>query len=109
MPLMEIFLLAKALQQQAAGFVVAYHANRKNVDAQRGQVHHRIRAASGNYGALAVLQDQHRRLARDAGDFAEDEFVGDQVRQNRDGDFGERVDNLLPALRVFRMLIHELK
>ncbi len=102
-------LLAQALQQQAAGFVIAHHSDRQNIDAQRGQVHDRIGAASGEYRALPVLQDQHRRFPRDPGDFAKHELVGDQVGHHRDRHFGERLDNLLPALAVFGMFIHQLK
>ncbi len=109
MPLVGNLLLVQPLQQQAAGLVVADDADRKNVDAQRSQVHHRIAAAAGNHGALAMLQDQHRRLARDARNLAKDEFVGHQVGQHGDRDVGERLDDLLPALRIFQVFDHELK
>ncbi len=82
-------LFAEALQQQAAGFVVAHHAHRQDVDPQRGQVHDGVGAAAGHHGALAMLQDQHRGLARDAGDLAEDKLVGHQVGQHCDRDVAE--------------------
>ena len=96
------FLLVEAFQQQRAGLVVADHADRKNVDAQRGEVHDGVGAASGNDRALAMLQDQHWGLARNAGDLAEDELVGDQVGQDGDGNFAEGTHDFLPALDVFQ-------
>ena len=53
----------QSFQQQAANLVIAYHSDRQNIDAQGSQVHHRIAAAAGNHGTLAMLQDQHWRFA----------------------------------------------
>ena len=68
-----------------------------------------LAAAAGNNGALAMLQDEHRRFARDARDLAEDEFVGDQIGQDGDRYVGKRLDDLLPAFRVFQVFGHEVK
>src|SRR5262249_55599591 len=48
-----------------------------------------------------VLEDEHRRFARDAGDLAVDELVGDEVADNEHATARETVDEpeqALPAL-----------
>ena len=96
--------LAKGAEQQASRLVVAHHAHRQHGDAQRGQVVNRVATAAGNHGALAVLEDQHRRFARDAGDFAVDEFVGHQIGDHRDGEAREGVHDLAQALELSGVL-----
>src|SRR5437868_8183234 len=78
-------LLAKVLQQQAAGFVVSHYAHRQDVDIKRGKITDGVAASARHHGALAMLQDEHWRLARDPRDFAEDKLIRHQVAQYRDG------------------------
>ena len=91
-------LWRNALSSRRPGFIVADDADRKHVDAQVGEIIYRIGAAAGDDGAFAMFEDEYGRFARDAGDFAEDKFVGHQVAENGDGDFGEGFDDLLEAL-----------
>ena len=48
-----------------------------------------------------VLEDEHRRLARDAGDFAVDELVGDQIADDEHAAAAEAVDEREQALLAF--------
>ena len=87
-------LVAESLEQQAAGLVVADDADRQHVDAQVGEIIDGIGSAAGHDAAFAMLENQHRSLARNARDFAENKFVGHQVAEHGDGDLGERFDDL---------------
>jgi hypothetical protein len=87
-------LLAEALQKHAAGFVVSNDAYRQHIDSQICQVEDGIGAAAGNHRSLAMFQNEHGRLARDARDFAEDEFIRHQVPDHRDGYFGEVLNDV---------------
>ncbi len=100
-------LVAKVFQQHAPGFVVADDADGKNIHAEIGEIIGGVGAAAGDDRALAMLENQHRRFARHARNLAEDEFVGDQVAQHRDGDLGKRLDDLPEAVGFFGMLGHQ--
>ena len=100
-PLVGTLHFAEPREQQFARLVVTDYADGEDFHSQRGQVHDGVAAAAGNYGALAVLQDEHRRFARDTRNLAEYEFVGHEVGQYGDGTFGKRPHDLLPALRIF--------
>ena len=99
-------LVAERFDQQAAGLVVAHDADGQNIDVEVGEIIDGIGTAARNDRSLAMLEDQHGRFARDAGDFAVDEFVGDQVGEHGDGDFGKRLKNFLEAIGFFGMLGH---
>ena len=86
--------MAESAQQQLSRLVVAHDSNRQDVHSEVGEVVDGIRAAAGNHLAIAVLQNQHGRFARDARNLAEHEFVGDQVREDGDRELGKRFDNL---------------
>ena len=56
-------LLAKAMQEFIAAFVVTNHSNRQHVNPEISEVINGVGPASGNKCSLAMLQDQHRRFA----------------------------------------------
>ncbi len=99
-------LVTERFDQQAAWLVIANYTDGQDIDIEGGQIAHGIRAAAWNQRSLAVLQDQDRSFARDTGDFTVDEFVGNQVAQNCDRSFGERLDDLLEAVGFFGVLGH---
>src|SRR5439155_6879005 len=78
-------LMTEASQQQSAGLVVADNSNRQNVDAQVCQIVHRVGAAAGNNCAFAMSKNEDWGLTRDAGYFAEYEFVGDHIAEHGHG------------------------
>src|SRR6266571_7671229 len=61
--------LPEALQQQAAGLVVAHNPDGQNIYPQFGEVIDGIGPAAWNQGAIAMLENEHRGFARDAGNF----------------------------------------
>ena len=99
-------LVAKIFQQQPPRFIVAHNAHGQDIHSQIRQVICGVGSAAGHHGAFAVLQDQHRRFARHARNFAEDELVGHQIAQHRDGELGEGFDDLLQAVGFFGMFGH---
>ena len=48
--------------------------------------------SAGNNLGRVVVEDQDRRLTRDAREFTVDEFVDDQVAEDGDAGLGESVD-----------------
>src|SRR5882672_3993106 len=99
--------VAEGTEQEPARFIVTYYTDRKNSYAQVGKVANRVGGAARNYFAIPVLQDQHRRFARDARDFAEDEFIGDQITQDGDGGLGKRLHDLAQAVVLSDCLGHD--
>ena len=99
--------MAEGAEQQAPGIVVADNSNRKHVDAEIGKIVDRVGAAAGDDGALAMPQDEHRRLAGDARNFAEDKFVRDHVAEHRHGDARECSDDLAQAVGFFGYAGHD--
>ena len=82
-------LVAKRLEQQASGLIVADHADRQHVDAQIREILDRIRAAAGHDAALPMFKNQNRSLARHPRDFGKNKFVRHQVAKHGDCDFGK--------------------
>ena len=66
--------------------------------AERGDVVGRVAGAAGHHLRRVVLEDQHRRLARDARDLAVDELVGDEVADDEHAAAREAVDEREQAL-----------
>jgi hypothetical protein len=93
--------VAETTEQQTSGVVVSYDSNRKYIDPEVGKIIYGIGAASGNNRALAMPQDQYWGLARNAGDFAKDEFVCHHVAENGDGDARECGHDLTQAVSFF--------
>ena len=100
--------MAKKLQQHPSRLVVTNGADRQHVHSQVGQIVDRVGSAARHHGAFAMLQDQHRSLARHARDFSIHEFVGHQVPQHRDGDLGEGFDNLPQPFDFLQMFRHRI-
>jgi hypothetical protein len=86
--------VAESAQQQLARLVVADDANRQDVHSQVGEIVDGIGAAARNHLAIAVLQNQHGRFARDARNFAEHELVGDQIGEDGYRELGKGFDDL---------------
>ena len=74
----------KVVEQRVARLIIAHDSHGSDVGAERRQVVRGIGAAARHHLLLALLQDQHRRFARDAHDFAVDGLVGDEVSQHDD-------------------------
>ncbi len=100
--------MVQRFDQQMTGLVVADHAHGQHVHTQRRQVHDGVAASAGHHRALAMLQDEHRRLPRDAGDLAENELIGNQVTEHRDGEVRKGLNDLLPAVVIFGVSSHGL-
>jgi len=93
-------------QQQAARIVVPYNAHRKNVDAEVREIVYRVGATAGDDRPLAMLEDQHRGLARDARNFAEHKFVRHHITEDGNRDARECLDDLPQAAGFFGDLTH---
>lgn len=63
-----------------------------NARAKVNQVIHGIGAAAGESEHFAASQYEDGRFARNSGDFAEDEFIGDEIGQNQNALLGELLD-----------------
>ena len=74
----------KRRQQPPARLVAADHADQRRAAAERGDVVGGVAGAAGHDLGRVVLEDQHRRLARDARHAAVDELVGDEVADDGD-------------------------
>ena len=77
------------------------------VHSEVGKVADRVGAAAGDDLAIAVLQNQHGRFARDARYLAEHKLVGDQIGEDGYGQLGKRFDDLPQAVVFFNMLCHQ--
>ncbi len=90
------------------GFVVANHAHGKDCHAQIGQIINGIARAAGNYRAITVAQDEHRRFPRDAGDLAINKLVGNQITQHGDAELGKLLDDFNEPVGRFLGFLHGL-
>jgi len=100
-------LWRKARRQQLSRLVVTHDPDRQDVHSEVGKVADRIGAAAGDDLAIAVLQNQHGRFARDARYLAEDKLIGDQICEDGYRELGERFDDLPQAAVFFNMLCHQ--
>jgi hypothetical protein len=101
-------LLTERMQQHAAGFVVANDAYGKDRHAQVGQIVNGIAGAAGNYRAITMAQDKHRRFPRYPGDFAIDKLVGNQIAQDGDAELGKLLNDFDEAVSRFLGFLHGL-
>ena len=99
--------MAESAQQQLSRLVVTHDPNRQDVDSEVGKVADRIGAAAGNDLAIAVLQNQHWRFARDARYFAEHELIGDKICEDGYRQLGKRFNDLSQAVIFFNMFGHQ--
>src|SRR5262249_48413702 len=76
------------------------HTDGNRDRAERAQVGRRVGAASRDRFGLRVLEDQDRRLARDARDVAVDELVRDEIGEDGDAASLEAAHDGEQALRV---------
>ncbi len=88
-PLNDTFFARNAWSSKRPGFIVADDAHGKHIHLEIGQVHDRVAAATRHNGALAVLQNEHRGLARNPRNLTIDKLVGHQVGKYRNGNVGE--------------------
>ena len=93
-------------QQEPTSFVVAHDTDRENVDSKIGKIVGGIGCAARQDSAVAVFQDQYRRFARHARDFAKYKLVGHEVAQHRYRDVGEVLDDFFEPLGFFGVLRH---
>ena len=89
-----------APQQPAAGLVAADDADQSRAAAERRDVVGGVAAAARHDLGRVVLEDQHRRLARDARDAAVDELVGHDVADDGDRPAPQRVDQREELRRI---------
>ena len=82
----------KAGEQPAAFGIGADEPGEARAAAERGDVVGGVAGAAGHHLRRVVLQDEDRRLARDAGDLAVDELVGDEVADDEHAAAREAVD-----------------
>ena len=78
--------------ERIAGRVIAHSANGQDPRAKRRQIVGSVGPAAWNKLRFAVLQDQHGGFARDAGDFAEPKFIGNEITEQNDGLRGKLLD-----------------
>ena len=100
MPLVGIFFSRSLASSSSPGSSSPTTPTGKHFHAQRSQVHDGVAAAAGNDGTFAMLQDEHRRLARDARNFAKNEFVGHQIGQHGDGDVWQMTERSSSSARI---------
>jgi hypothetical protein len=104
----QVDVAAEHLEQPLAGFVGGGDADRRRPAAEGGDIFRGVpRAARDDLGRV-VIEDQHRRFARDARDLAVDELVGQQIAEHRDPDSRKIVDESKQALVGCRWLSHPL-
>ena len=99
-------LVTEGPDKKAARFVLSDDPDRQNVNFQVGKVVNSIRAAAGDDGALAMLEDEDGGFARDARNLAVDELVGNKVGERSDGHLGKDVEDFLEPLGFFGMSGH---
>ncbi len=66
------------------GIVAADHADGSGMRAERPKVGHTVGGAPRGEHAALLVQDEHRSLAGDALDVAEDKLVSDEVSEHGD-------------------------
>ena len=91
----------EAGQQPASFGVGADQTGEARPAAERGDVVGGVAGAAGNHLRRVVLEDQDRRLARDARHRAVDELVGDRDRQSRESG-GWKTRRRAPSKRSLR-------
>ena len=72
------------LEEPASRFVAANEGHQPHRPSDAGHVVRGIAGAAGHDFGRVVFEDQDRRLARDPGNAAIDEFVGNQIAEDDD-------------------------
>ena len=76
--------VAESVDETIAGIIIADRGNGDNLGAERGEIVGGIGATAGNDLRFAMAEDQNGSFARDAGDFAVLEDVGDKIAEEED-------------------------
>src|SRR5205085_8581668 len=69
----------EGVQQLAAGGVITYDPYRQHSHAEVGEIANGVATAARDDVALAVLEDEHWRLARNPRNLAKDELISHQI------------------------------
>ena len=100
MPLTSHALAAEEIEQLLAAFVVPNHAHGQHASAQFSKVVHRIRRAARIRFATQMPQNQHGSFARDARNFAGDEFVEHEIADHADRLLRKRAHDIEQARQI---------
>jgi len=87
----------EVIEELAACGVVADYSNGEDARAEVGEVEDGIGCAAWIRFGTAMTDDQDRGFARDAGNFAGDEFVENEIADYADGLAGEGRDDVQEA------------
>jgi hypothetical protein len=87
-------LTAKMSDQRISRGIIANSADRQDSRAERREVVGSVGAAARHNLSFAMFEDQDRRFARDARDFAILEFIGDEITEENNRFRGELLDAL---------------
>jgi hypothetical protein len=71
--------------QSIAGGIITHGGDGQDARAKRRQIVGSVCTAARDKLRFAVLQDQHRGFARDAGNFAKAKFIGNKIAEKDDG------------------------
>jgi hypothetical protein len=86
--------------QRISRSVIANSADRQDSRAEGGEIIGCVGSAARQNLSFAMFEDQDRRLARDARDFAILEFIGDEITEENDRFGGELFDALAEGEKV---------
>ncbi len=93
-------LAAKMSDQRVPSGVITNGGDGQDARAERSEVVGGVGSAARNDVRFAMLEDQDRRLARDAGDFTVLEFIGNKIAQENDCFRIELLDALTEGEKV---------
>ena len=91
---------AQVFEKFFTASVIADDSHRQDARTERSKVVDGIRAATGIYLGVAMAQDQHRSFARDAGNFAGDEFVEYEIADHADGLARKTADDIEQTIEI---------
>ncbi len=80
----DVDTLAEHFRQSCARLVLADGANHAHLGAERGDVVGRVARAAGDHLGRVVLEDEHRRFARHASHLTVDEFIREEIANDRE-------------------------
>src|SRR5215472_2037527 len=94
--------LAEILEEGIAHRIIPDNGNRQHLCAKGCKIVGGVGPSSRNHLRLAMLQDQNRGFARDAGDVAVTKFVGHEITQENNRLSGEFLHTLGKVAKVHR-------
>jgi hypothetical protein len=86
--------------QRISRSVIAHGADRQDSRAERRKVVGSVGSAARHNLSFAMFEDQNRRFARDARNFAILEFIGDEITEEHDRFRAELFDALAEGEKV---------